>query len=80
MLYSSGPWSSVGKYKADLVGPEEMELPRELIELKDEWMDGWIDGHVNWYLIIALFITLAEGQDFKGFYATSQVGGTLIFR
>ena len=44
MLYSSGPWSTVGKYKADLVGPEEMELPRELIELKDEWMDGWMDG------------------------------------
>ena len=36
MLCSSGPWTTVGKYKADLVGPEEMELPRELIELKDE--------------------------------------------
>ena len=47
MLYSSGPWSTVGKYKADLVGPEEMELPRELIELKDEWMDGWIDGWMD---------------------------------
>ncbi|XP_003384014.3 PREDICTED: uncharacterized protein LOC100638887 isoform X2 [Amphimedon queenslandica] len=37
----NGPWTAVGKYKADLVGPEDMNL-------------------------------LPEGQDFKGFYATSQ--------
>ena len=32
-MYISGPWTQVGKYQADLLGPEEMDQPRKLSPL-----------------------------------------------
>ena len=64
LLYS-GPWEHQGRYKADQIGPDEMDMP---------CMYALIDT-----LHLALFTSCfsssftAEGQDFKGFYATSQV-------
>jgi ankyrin repeat protein len=44
----SGPWTSVGKYKADLIGPDDLSLPPEGQDFK-----GFYGKSQFWRLIIA---------------------------
>ena len=56
----TGPWLSVQKYRADIIGPEEPNEP------------GGRERLLYWCSITCFFL-LGEPQDFQGFYASSRV-------
>ena len=64
----TGPWQSVQKYRADIIGPEEPNEPGRIVRER---------ANYNIFLCLIVFyctlLLLGEPQDFQGFYASSRV-------
>ena len=60
----TGPWQSVQKYRADIIGPEEPNEPgRERGRQRTR----------AFCYFLCILLLLGEVQDFQGFYASSRV-------